>query len=140
MTNRMLTIADKGPEPFAAHLASAAEQNMNYRAVVWTGRNIQVTIMHLNPGEDIGLEAHPHLDQFLRIESGQGLVRMGPSRDNLTFAAQVGPGDAVMVPAGTWHNLINTGRRSLHLSSVYGPPDHPHGEIVPLHPAPGAEY
>ena len=135
MTSNIPFITDVGAEPYALHLHDAAKRNTNYRAVLWTGKHLQLTVMSLHPGEDIGLEAHPHLDQFIRIEDGRGLVRMGTAQNDLQFSAQLREGDAVLVPAGTWHNIINTGRETLKLSSVYGPPDHPRGEIEPRHPA-----
>lgn len=85
--------------------------------------------MSLNPGEDIGLEIHPNIDQFLRVEQGQGLVRMGQSKDNLNFERRVGNGYAIFVPAGTWHNVINTGIIPLKLYSIYAPPQHPRGTV-----------
>ena len=90
---------------------------------------MQLTLMSINVGEDIGLEIHPHLDQFLRIEQGQGLVKMGRSRDNPDFQRRVGDGYAIIIPAGTWHNLINTGNRPLKLYSIYAPPQHPKGTV-----------
>jgi len=139
MTSNIPFITDHGAEPYALHVADAAKRNTNYRIVQWTGKHLQLTFMSLRPGEDIGLETHPHIDQFLRVESGRGLVRMGPAQNDLRFSAQIREGDAVLVPAGTWHNIINTGREPLKLSSLYGPPDHPQGEIDPVHPSTDAQ-
>ena len=77
------------------------------------------------PGQDIGLEVHPDVDQFLRIEQGQGMVLMGDRKDRLTFTQRVFEDFAIMVPAGKWHNIVNTGRTPLKLYSIYAPPEHP---------------
>lgn len=85
--------------------------------------------MSINVGDDIGLEMHPDLDQFIRIEQGQGIVRMGNTMDNLSFQTRVYDDYVIFIPAGTWHNLINTGNLPIKLYSIYAPPEHPHGTI-----------
>ena len=90
---------------------------------------MQVTLMSLKPGEDIGLEVHPDVDQFLRVEQGQGIVRMGRRRNNLNIVRRIDDDTAIMVPAGTWHNVENTGNRPLKLYSIYAPPEHPRGTV-----------
>ena len=85
--------------------------------------------MNINVGEDIGLEIHPNVDQFLRVEQGQGIVQMGKSKDNLSFERNVSDDSAIMIPAGTWHNVINTGTIPLKLYSIYAPPNHPFGTV-----------
>lgn len=122
-------MTDHGPEPFVVNIDQATKQNNTFRTTLWTGQHLQLTLMSINVGEDIGLESHPHLDQFLRIEQGQGLVQMGPGKDNLNFRRRVGNGYAILVPAGTWHNLINTGNRPLKLYSIYAPPQHLRGTV-----------
>lgn len=120
---------DYGPEPYAVDIEAATRRNNNYRTALWTGNHIQVTLMSIKVRGDIGLEVHPDTDQFLRVEQGQGIVKMGPTKDNLSFQQRVFPGSAIMVPAGTWHNLINTGNIPLKLYSIYAPPHHPHGTV-----------
>ncbi len=122
---------DFGPEPYTVNIEQAALQNNFFRNVLWTGKHMQVVLMSLNPGEDIGLEVHPETDQFFRIERGQGLVMMGKGADKnkLDFRRRVSDGDAIMVPAGTWHNLINAGRTPLKLYTIYAPPKHPFGTV-----------
>lgn len=120
---------DYGPEPFVVNIAAATRQNNNYRAALWTGNHLQLTLMSIRVGEDIGLEIHPDTDQFLRVEQGQGLVRMGSSKDKMDLQRRVFPGDAILVPAGTWHNVVNTGNIPLKLYSIYAPPHHPHGTV-----------
>lgn len=131
---RNIALKDYGPNPFVINIEEAAKRNNNYRTALWTGKHLQVTLMSINVGEDIGLEIHPTLDQFLRIEEGQGLVRMGKSKDRLDFQARANEKDAIMVPAGTWHNLINTGNKPIKLYSIYAPPQHPHGIVQETKP------
>jgi mannose-6-phosphate isomerase-like protein (cupin superfamily) len=126
---KSLSLKDYGPEPFVVNIEDATKQNNNYRLALWTGQHLQLTLMSIRPGEDIGLEMHPNVDQFLRIEDGQGLVRMGKRKDMLDFQRNVNKDYAIFVPAGTWHNLINTGNRPLKLYSIYAPPNHPHGTV-----------
>jgi len=122
-------LKDYGPEPFVIDIDRATKQNNTFRTALWTGTNLQLTLMSINVGDDIGLELHSNHDQFLRVEQGQGLVKMGPSRDNLDFQRRVGDGYAIIIPAGTWHNLINTGKIPLKLYSIYAPPQHPKGTV-----------
>lgn len=124
-----LPLIDYGPNPFVININEVSKQNNSYRDTLWTGSNLQVALMSINVGEDIGLEAHPHVDQFLRVEEGQGIVQMGKSRDNLNFERQVSDDTAIIVPAGTWHNVTNTGHVPLKLYSIYAPPNHPFGTI-----------
>jgi mannose-6-phosphate isomerase-like protein (cupin superfamily) len=98
--------------------------NTTFRTVVFTGDHTQMTVMRLAPGEDIGLEVHADHDQFLRVESGRGRVQMGTSEDDLE-ESDVEDDWAVIVPAGVWHNLVNTGEGELKLYSLYSPPEHP---------------
>lgn len=127
--NRYMNLTDYGPEPFVVKIDQATRQNDTFRTALWTGTHLQLTLMSINPGEDIGLENHSNVDQFLRIEQGQGLVRMGQNKDNLDFERRVGPGYAIIIPAGTWHNLFNTGNIPLKLYSIYAPPQHPKGTV-----------
>ena len=122
-------LKDYGPKPYVVNINEATLQNITYRTALWTGDHLQVTLMSLNPGEDIGLEMHPELDQFLRIEQGQGIVQMGKRRDQLNFQRNVYDDFAILIPAGTWHNLTNTGTEPLRLYSIYAPPNHPFGTV-----------
>ena len=122
-------LKDHGGEPFVVNINQVTKQNNTYRTAIWTGNHLQVTLMSINVGEDIGLEIHPNVDQFLRIEEGQGLVQMGKSKNNLNFVKNVGDDYAIIVPAGTWHNVTNTGNTPLKLYSIYAPPNHPFGTV-----------
>ena len=127
--NTEYILKDYGPQPLVLNIKKAAKQNNTFRTAVWTGNHLQVTLMSVNAGDDIGVENHPNLDQFLRIEQGKGLVKMGYTRDNLNLEASVSDDDAIIVPAGLWHNIINTGNIPLKLYSIYTPPEHPHGTV-----------
>ncbi len=124
----MTDLKDHGPDPFVANIEQATLDNTNYRTTLWTGKNLQVTLMCIQPGHDIGLEVHETHDQFLRIEEGSATVYTGLSKDNLD-SWQANNDDAVLVPAGTWHNLVNSGDIPLKVYSIYAPPQHPHGTV-----------
>lgn len=124
-----IILRDYGPNPFVVDIEEAAKQNNNFRLALWTGKHLQLTLMSINVGEDIGLESHPNLDQFIRIEEGQGLVKMGDRKDRLDFEANVRDDYIFIIPAGKWHNLINTGNKPLKLYSIYAPPQHPFGTV-----------
>jgi mannose-6-phosphate isomerase-like protein (cupin superfamily) len=120
---------DYGPEPFVINIDEATKQNNTYRTALWTGDNLQVTLMSIAVGDDIGLEVHPKGDQFIRIEEGEGLVKMGDNKDKLDFQEEVYDDYAIMIPAGKWHNVINTGDKPLKLYAIYAPPEHPRGTV-----------
>ncbi|MCL2363847.1 MAG: cupin domain-containing protein [Defluviitaleaceae bacterium] len=122
-------LMDYGPQPCVIDIEQATNQNNNYRTTLWTGQHMQLTVMSLLPGEDIGLEVHPNTDQFLRIESGQGIVQMGHTRNHLNIREAAFEGSAIFVPAGTWHNVTNIGHTPMKLYSIYAPPEHTHGTM-----------
>lgn len=124
----MSDIIDNGPVPTVVNIEIATVENTNYRTTLWTGKNLQVTLMSIEPGNDIGLEVHDDVDQFLRIEEGQAEVSMGPTADQLN-KVNAAAGEAVLVPAGTWHNLTNNGNQPLKVYSIYAPVQHPHGTV-----------
>lgn len=120
---------DYGGQPYVVNITQATRQNNAFRRALWTGTHLQATLMSIPAGGEIGLENHPHTDQFIRIEQGQGLVKMGTRKDNLDFNRNVCDDFAIFIPAGTWHNVINTGRIPLKLYSIYAPPQHPKGTL-----------
>lgn len=122
-------ITDYGPQPFVVDIEEATKQNNTFRTAIWTGQHLQLTLMSINAGEDIGMENHPELDQFLRIEEGEGIVQMGDSKDQLDFQRKVADDFAIIIPAGKYHNVINTGSKPLKLYSIYAPPQHPFGTV-----------
>jgi mannose-6-phosphate isomerase-like protein (cupin superfamily) len=124
MSNTADRIQDIGPQPQSFDIESATKKNTNYRSVAWSGRYLQVTLMSIPVGGDIGLEAHPETDQFLRLDAGSGRVQMGAAKDKLTFEKDVSNGWCVLVPAGTWHNITNTGKTPMQVYTVYAPTHH----------------
>jgi mannose-6-phosphate isomerase-like protein (cupin superfamily) len=126
---RRSDLIDYGPEPFVADIGQAAAQNPNFRTALWTGAHLQVTLMSIPAGGEIGLEFHPDVDQLLCVASGAGVAMMGRQKDTLNYRSRASEGDVVIIPAETWHNVVNTGNRPIKLFSVYAPPQHPHGTL-----------
>ena len=126
-----MAVKDPGPKPYAFQIEEETVANTDYRNTVWTGVYFQVTLMSIPVGKSIGLEMHPETDQFIRLESGKGRATLGPTKDNLDFQQDVEDGWAVMVPAGTWHDVINTGDEPMTLYSIYAPVHHAEGIIQP---------
>lgn len=124
---------DYGKKPHVVNIEDLTKDNNHYRTTIWTGEKLQVTVMSIQPNDDIGLEVHHGIDQFIRIEEGKGFCQMGPTEDNLDFERQVGDDDAVFVPADMWHNITNTGDKPLKLYTIYASPDHLEGTVHPTH-------
>ena len=124
-----MSIEDIGPEPQTFDLEKATVENASYRAVAWSGKYLQLTLMSIPVGGDIGLEAHPETDQFLRLDAGRGRVQMGPAKDRLELDREVEDGWAVFVPAGTWHNITNIGDEPMQVYAVYAPVHHAPGKV-----------
>jgi mannose-6-phosphate isomerase-like protein (cupin superfamily) len=110
---------------WVADIEQATLDNTNFRTVLWTGDHTQLTVMRIGAGEDIGLEAHPDHDQFIRIEQGKARVELGPTEDEVEETHEVEDDWAIIVPAGVWHNVVNTGNGDLKVYSLYSPPEHP---------------
>jgi len=127
----MTDTKDYGANPYVVDIEKDTLENTNFRTTRWTGKNIQMTLMSIPIGGDVGLEVHETHDQFLRLEQGKGRVEMGDTKDNLDFQQDVGADFAVFVPAGVWHNITNTGDEPMKLYAIYGPPDHRHGTVHP---------
>ena len=110
---------------FVGHIEKLTEKNKSFRQVLYTGKYAQLVVMCLQPGEEIGNEVHDTVDQFFRIEEGQAKFVFGSAEEH-----KVKAGDAVIIPAGTYHNVINTSKtEKLKLYTVYSPPNHPDGTI-----------
>jgi mannose-6-phosphate isomerase-like protein (cupin superfamily) len=103
--------------------------NTTFRTELFTGEHTQLTVMRLAPGEDIGREAHMEHDQFLRIEQGRARVELGKAEQTVDETHDVEDDWAVIVPAGIWHNVVNTGSEDVKLYSLYSPPEHPPGTV-----------
>ena len=106
-------------------IEQATLDNTTFRTVLFTGAHEQLTVMRLQPGEDIGREVHDDHDQFLRIEEGRGRVEFGRSADEVDETHEVEDDWAIIVPAGVWHNVVNEGDADVKLYSLYAPPEHP---------------
>lgn len=124
-----MEIIDNGPNPNTFDIETATKENANYRTVAWTGKYLQVTLMSIPVGKSIGLEVHPETDQFLRIDAGKGTCVMGDDKDNLDYAQDVSDGWSIQVPAGKWHDVINTGDEPLQVYAVYAPSHHAQGIV-----------
>ncbi|MFD2655846.1 cupin domain-containing protein [Gracilibacillus thailandensis] len=120
---------DYGPRPYVFNINEATKQNYTFRTAIWTGSHFQITLMSIGVGEDIGVEMHPDVDQFLRVEQGHGIVQFGNNQYHLNVKRYIGDDSAIIVPAGTWHNVINTGKVPLKLYSIYAPPNHPFNTV-----------
>jgi mannose-6-phosphate isomerase-like protein (cupin superfamily) len=108
---------------FVEDIEDLTESNKDFRRVLYTGKHLQLVLMALQPGEDIGEEVHEDHDQFFRVEKGKGEVWIDGVR------TKIKSDDAIIVPAGARHNVINTGEKSLKLYTLYGPPDHKDGVV-----------
>jgi mannose-6-phosphate isomerase-like protein (cupin superfamily) len=106
-------------------IEQATLDNTAFRTVLFTGAHEQLTVMRLQPGEDIGREVHDDHDQFLRIEEGRARVEFGRSADEVDETHEVEDDWAIIVPAGVWHNVVNEGDADVKLYSLYAPPEHP---------------
>ncbi|MGZ9097462.1 MAG: cupin domain-containing protein [Micavibrio sp.] len=108
---------------FIANIEKLTEDNSDFRRVLYTGSHLQLVLMAIQPGEEIGEETHDDRDQFFRVEEGIGEIRIDGNQ------TKVKSGDAMIVPAGAKHNLINTGDKALLLYTLYAPPEHRDGTI-----------
>lgn len=124
-----MTIEDIGPRPQTFDLEEATRDNESYRSVAWSGRYLQLTLMSIPPGGDIGLEVHPETDQFIRLDAGRGRVEMGTAKDRLTMKREVSDGWCTLIPAGTWHNITNIGDEPMQVYAIYAPAHHKPGKI-----------
>jgi mannose-6-phosphate isomerase-like protein (cupin superfamily) len=110
---------------YVGPIEEATQRNKYFRHVLFTGPHLQLVLMSLQAKEDIGNEVHEQVDQFFRIEEGSARFVLNGAEEHL-----VGAGDAVVVPAGTYHNVINTSpTEPLKLYTVYAPPQHPDGTV-----------
>jgi mannose-6-phosphate isomerase-like protein (cupin superfamily) len=109
---------------YSGNIEKQTLKNNYFRQVLFTGRRAQLVVMSLKPGEEIGNEVHPNVDQFFRIEQGEAKFILNEKEKHV-----VRDGEAVIVPAGTFHNVINTGKGQLKLYTIYSPPNHPDGTV-----------
>lgn len=108
---------------FVGNIEKLTKENTDFRRVLYTGKNIQLVLMTLKEGEEIGAEVHDDRDQFFRVEAGKGEVLIDGVR------TPIEDDDAIIVPAGARHNVKNTGKEPLQLYTLYGPPEHKDGTV-----------
>ena len=108
---------------YVDNIEDLTKGNDDFRRVLYTGRNLQLVLMAIQPGEDIGAETHDTHDQFFRVDEGRGEVEIDGKR------TAISDGFAVIVPAGARHNVINTGDKPLRLYTLYAPPEHKDGTV-----------
>lgn len=125
----LVELKDHGSEPFVFDIEAYTTENDTYRTSIWTGEYMQMTVMSIPAGGDIGAEMHSDIDQFLRVEAGVGYIQMGDSEGNYDFEARVEHDFAMFIPAGKWHNLINDGNEPLKVYSIYAPGEHPQNTV-----------
>ena len=124
-----MSITDTGPRPQAFNLETSTLENPNYRTVAWSGEYLQLTLMSIPVGGDIGLEMHGDTDQLIRLDRGRGRAQMGPGKEELTFDQEVTDGWCVIVPAGSWHNITNIGDEPMQVYTIYAPQHHKPGKV-----------
>ena len=117
-------IRDYGCEPFIFNISHATCMNKNFRTTLWTGEHLQLTLMSIPVCGEIGAEMHGDVDQFIRVESGRARVYFGSCQCNMQEVGYVDGDDVILIPAGTWHNIVNVGKCPLKLYSLYAPPNH----------------
>lgn len=109
--------------PYVNNIENETLGNDYFRKEVFTGEHLQITLMSIPVGGEIGTETHPHTDQFLRVEQGSGKVILSGQE------YEIADDFAITIPAGTEHNIVNTGDIDMKLYSIYTPPEHPKGTI-----------
>lgn len=108
---------------FVTNIEQDTLENENFRKVLYTAKNMQLVVMSLEVGEEIGLETHPEHDQFIRIDAGSAKAILNGEESELT------DGSCVVIPAGVEHNIVNTGESKLKLYTIYSPPEHADGTV-----------
>ncbi len=116
-------LKDEEMKGFVGNIEELTEQNDDFRRVLYTGHNLQLVLMALKPGEEIGEEVHEDRDQFFRIETGEGEVWIDG------VCNKVKADDGIIVPQGARHNVVCSGTETLRLYTIYGPPEHVDGTV-----------
>ena len=135
MQKNLTEPSDRGGEALILPLARYVLQNDDFRRMLYTGEHLQLAEMCVGVGDHIGPEIHAQTDQMLCILEGSAVVYTGTSAEDATLIGTAARGDAVVIPAGTFHDLINAGRIPLRLFTVYAPPQHPFGTVVKARPS-----
>ncbi|MDD5041280.1 MAG: cupin domain-containing protein [Candidatus Peribacteraceae bacterium] len=110
---------------YVANIEQISLDNTTFRTVLYTSKRTQLVVMSIPPGEDIGMEVHEDHDQFIRVEQGTGKAIL----DGVEHPLE--DGSAVVIPAGTQHDIVNTGKNDMRLYTIYAPPEHRDGTVHP---------
>ncbi len=116
-------------EPLVFNINCCSKNNNYFRTALWTGEHLQITLMSIPCGCDIGKEIHTDVDQFIKIQQGTAKVVMGKCENEPELCRAADANSGVVIPAGYWHNIINTGNTPLKLYSIYAPPQHPYDTV-----------
>jgi tRNA nucleotidyltransferase/poly(A) polymerase/mannose-6-phosphate isomerase-like protein (cupin superfamily) len=125
---------DMGKNPYVVDIEDLTVSNTDFRNTKWTGENLQMTVMAIEPNQNIGVEVHTDGDQFLRVEKGQGEVYMGRSKEKLDYVKKIKDDTAIFIPAGFWHDIKNTSTIPLKLYVIYAPVEHQSGKVDTVKP------
>ena len=121
--------AYRGDKPTVINVRSVACENKFFRKEIWTGEHLQITVMSIPVGGEVGLEQHTENDQLLGVGYGVASVYAGETKAGVRFIGNANPDCLIAIPTGTWHNVLNEGNTPLKLYSVYAPPHHPKGTV-----------
>ena len=123
------TTINAGDKAALLNINEIACSNKFYRKEIWTGEHLQLTVMSIPIGGEVGLEMHNENDQLIGVEYGVAAVYMGSTKQGVRFVGNANADYVLLIPAGTWHNIINEGNAPLKIFSIYAPPHHPKGTI-----------
>ena len=129
MENENNVTVQKICAPAIINISAETWFNEYFRKEIWTGKHLQITVMNIPAGGEVGIELHDNLDQILAVEYGVASVYTGNSRQTINYLGRASQNTLIVIPAGTWHNVINERNIPLKLYSVYAPPKHPIGTI-----------
>lgn len=121
--------SDHGDGFFTVNIEDYTRGNTNFRTTVWTGQNMQMTLMEIPVGGDIGAEIHTTVEQFIRIEEGEGEVFLGDTEEEMVSVAKISDDEIIFVPLNKWHNIKNIGDKPIKLYSIYAAPEHAKGTV-----------
>lgn len=124
-----INFTDFGPEFLSLNIEEYTEKNTNFRTTLWTGEQMQLTLMSIPVGGAIGEEIHTDMERFIRIEEGKGEAFIGETQETMKSVKKVGGDDIVIIPKGVWHDIKNIGDKPMKLYSIYAPVEHPKGTI-----------
>lgn len=134
MNRNSIEPSDRGGEALILPLGQYVLRNDAFRRALYTGEHLQLTEMCVAVGDHIGAESHSQTDQMICIVEGEAAVYVGTNPQDATLIGTASGGDAILIPAGTFHDLLNAGRTPLRLFSVYAPPSHPYGTVEQTRP------